>query len=291
MNDLVRRGAQVLVNLSNDSWLDAGDGGALEQHFSMAVFRAIETRRDLVRVAGSGASGFIDAFGRIGRDGAARHGGRAGRARSICATGLTPYVRWGDAWILLFGVAVVVVVGCVRRRGEPERVSRTRTATGRARGRRSLLGRAAGAIVDVQQHALDRRDVPGFLLMANRVVPSIALPEWEAARSTALFQHQVDRDRRHAVDDGRRGLSRSSRRSPPGTPHRYLHALRRPGAGRSSRRRARRFSGVEYGLLFGAYLSTGVAFFLTGLVVVWLKRSPASLGLLVQSPDDRASSS
>jgi apolipoprotein N-acyltransferase len=105
VRDLVRRGAQVLVNVSNDSWLDAGTGAALEQHFSMTVFRAIETRRDLVRAAGSGASGFIDPFGRIvsvvPRNTA---GVVVGRVR--LRDQLTPYVRWGDAWIFLFGAVI-----------------------------------------------------------------------------------------------------------------------------------------------------------------------------------------
>jgi apolipoprotein N-acyltransferase len=113
VRDLVRRGAEVLVNLSNDSWLDAGSGAALEQHFSMAVFRAIETRRDLVRVAGSGVSGFIDAFGRV-RATIPRGTAGARVEPVVRRTGLTPYVRFGDAWILLGGVAVVVGL---RRRG------------------------------------------------------------------------------------------------------------------------------------------------------------------------------
>jgi len=109
VRDLVRRGAEVLVNLSNDSWLDAGTGAALEQHFSIAVFRAIETRRDLVRVAGSGVSGFVDPLGRvrttIGRDTAGSVVDAVTRR-----TALSPYVRFGDAWIALFGVAVVATL-------------------------------------------------------------------------------------------------------------------------------------------------------------------------------------
>jgi apolipoprotein N-acyltransferase len=115
VRDLVQRGAQVLVNLSNDDWLDAGDGAALEQHFSMAVFRAIETRRDLVRVAGSGVSGFVDATGRVvatvPRETAGAHVERV-RLRGE----LTPYVRWGDAWIALFGIVVLAGLR-PRRRG------------------------------------------------------------------------------------------------------------------------------------------------------------------------------
>ncbi len=107
VNDLVRRGAQVLVNLSNDSWLDAGDGAALDQHFSMAVFRAIETRRDLIRVAGSGASGVIDAYGRIVAT-VPRNTAGTLVERVRLRNGLTPYVRWGDTWIAVFGIVVVM---------------------------------------------------------------------------------------------------------------------------------------------------------------------------------------
>ena len=122
---------------------------------------------------------------------------------------------------------------------------------------------------------------PGFFLMANRVVPSIALPDWEAARSETLFQHQV-----LAIDDTpiatTAGAYALVAAGGPGTPHRYT--LRAPdGTSATITAPARRFSGFEYALLFGAYLSTGIAFFLTGIIVIWLKRSPASVALLVQS--------
>jgi apolipoprotein N-acyltransferase len=109
VRNLVRGGAQVLVNLSNDSWLDAGDGAAPDQHFSMAVFRAIETRRDLVRIAGSGASGFIDAYGRIGPTlPRATAGALVGRVQLRDA--LTAYVRFGDAWILALGALLALAL-------------------------------------------------------------------------------------------------------------------------------------------------------------------------------------
>ena len=65
--DLVRRlsknGAEVLVNISIDSWYL--NTSAPYQHFYMNVFRAIENRRWVIRSTASGISGYIDPYGSI----------------------------------------------------------------------------------------------------------------------------------------------------------------------------------------------------------------------------------
>lgn len=65
--DLVRRfmdnGAEVLTTVTNDAWF--GATAAPFQHFSMAVFRAVENRVPVARAANTGISGFIDTHGRI----------------------------------------------------------------------------------------------------------------------------------------------------------------------------------------------------------------------------------
>ena len=61
--DLVDRGAEVIVTISNDSWF--GKSAAPYQHLAMAVFRSIENRRYLLRSTSNGISAFIDPAGRI----------------------------------------------------------------------------------------------------------------------------------------------------------------------------------------------------------------------------------
>jgi apolipoprotein N-acyltransferase len=65
--DISRRftqnGAELIVNLSNDAW--SASLPAQMQHLSMAVFRAVENRRSMVRSTASGQSCAIDPSGRV----------------------------------------------------------------------------------------------------------------------------------------------------------------------------------------------------------------------------------
>jgi len=57
------KGGDFIVTITNDAWF--GDTGGPYQHFSMAVFRAVENRKPVVRAANTGVSGFIDSSGKI----------------------------------------------------------------------------------------------------------------------------------------------------------------------------------------------------------------------------------
>lgn len=59
----VNNGANVIVTITNDAWF--GKTPAPYQHFSMAVFRAVENRVPVIRAANTGISGFIDSRGRV----------------------------------------------------------------------------------------------------------------------------------------------------------------------------------------------------------------------------------
>ena len=120
---LVRDGAEVLVNLSNDSWLGGSSGS--EQHLAAAVFRAVEFERPVLRATNTGITAAIDARGRILA--------RLDRDRPEALTvevrpcdGLTPYARMGDAFAWLATAAALLAALCeggrsaraaIRRRG------------------------------------------------------------------------------------------------------------------------------------------------------------------------------
>ena len=61
--DYVRRGSDLLVNITNDAWF--GRSSAPYQHLAMSRFRAVENRVWLARAANTGISAFIAPSGRI----------------------------------------------------------------------------------------------------------------------------------------------------------------------------------------------------------------------------------
>jgi len=61
--EAVRQGSEMLTTITNDAWY--GNSSAAYQHFEMAVMRAIEQGRYLVRAANTGISGIVDPYGRV----------------------------------------------------------------------------------------------------------------------------------------------------------------------------------------------------------------------------------
>jgi apolipoprotein N-acyltransferase len=63
ISERVARGAAYLLNPSNDTWISADK--YVQQQFDMAIMRAIEQRRYLVRASTAGPSAVIDPWGRV----------------------------------------------------------------------------------------------------------------------------------------------------------------------------------------------------------------------------------
>ena len=112
--DEVRRGANLLVTISNDAWY--GRAGAQEQHFEALVLRAIENGRPFARAAITGISGVADARGRLLARIPADTRGLA-EATVVPEAGRTVWSRWGGA-VFPGGadaIAIAVVSSAVAR--------------------------------------------------------------------------------------------------------------------------------------------------------------------------------
>ena len=103
-----RLGADFLVNITNDAWF--GRTGAPYQHFSMAVFRAIENRVALVRAANTGISGIISPIGYI--QAKTPLFVRTFIQGEIPANPQQPtfYSRYGDVGVAFCGIIILILV-------------------------------------------------------------------------------------------------------------------------------------------------------------------------------------
>ncbi|MDO8643879.1 MAG: apolipoprotein N-acyltransferase, partial [bacterium] len=60
---MTRKGASLLVNMTNDAWY--GISSAPYQHLTYSVLRAVENRRSLVRATNTGVTAVIDPTGKV----------------------------------------------------------------------------------------------------------------------------------------------------------------------------------------------------------------------------------
>ena len=122
---MVKNNAAVLVNITNDAWF--GRTGAPFQHFSMAVFRAVENRRFLVRAANTGISGYIDPAGRIISSSSLFK--EAVLTQTITFINYkTIYTKFGDIFVLLCFAAALLII--LRGLKPVSRIEKTSFMTG-----------------------------------------------------------------------------------------------------------------------------------------------------------------
>lgn len=111
---MTAKGGQVLINPTNDAWY--GNSSAAYQHQVFSQFRAIETRRAVIRAANTGISSQIDRQGRI-----QWQGGLFTREAFMSSLPLyddkSLYVRMGDVLPIfsLIGMSAVLAFGIFRR--------------------------------------------------------------------------------------------------------------------------------------------------------------------------------
>jgi apolipoprotein N-acyltransferase len=110
----------LLVNITNDAWFAGSAEGEL--HLRLAVLRAIETRRDLVRAVNRGPTTWVAATGKV----LARRDAQPGTGAppplivdaALLETPLTLYARVADAPILLALVALLAIGARRTKRSE-----------------------------------------------------------------------------------------------------------------------------------------------------------------------------
>jgi len=110
--DLVRKnrklGAELLVNISNNVWFPASR--LPDQFFNSAVLRAVESGVPLIRSCNTGITSVIDRHGNTLH----KFGGKSNKDSEFLSGALvadlpietlfTPYVFWGDLFILFLGI-------------------------------------------------------------------------------------------------------------------------------------------------------------------------------------------
>jgi apolipoprotein N-acyltransferase len=103
----VASGAEVLFNLSNDSWF--GKSAARYQHLLIVRMRAVENRRWILRATDNGITAAIDPAGRIGRI-PEQYAEIAARMQYRYRNDLTIYTRFGDWFVVLCAVITGSVI-------------------------------------------------------------------------------------------------------------------------------------------------------------------------------------
>lgn len=108
--------ATLLVNISNVAWF--GDSLAPHQHLQISRMRALETGRGMLRATNTGMTAIIDHRGRVTAALAPfTQGTLTGSAQG--RSGATPFVRWGNAPLVLLALLACGLYALRYRRQAP----------------------------------------------------------------------------------------------------------------------------------------------------------------------------
>ncbi len=122
--DLTRRGAQVLVVMTNDAWFQRTAAAA--QHRQIAVLRAVETNRWVVRAASGGISSIISPQGKIVAEAGLFERKVLSHEIALGAAGAHPRgIGIAVGWAMVFmAVAFLIAPGALPRRSRAGRGTR-----------------------------------------------------------------------------------------------------------------------------------------------------------------------
>lgn len=111
--EMTRAGAQILFNMLNDAWF--GDTAGPHEHLALALWRAVENRRYLLRSSNSGITSVVDPLGRVVAQ-------LPTFKEDVLVAGVQPlsvmsfYTRYGDVFGWLLVVAAIWLVFLTPRR-------------------------------------------------------------------------------------------------------------------------------------------------------------------------------
>ncbi len=120
-SEFVKNGADLLTTITNDAWF--GYSSAAMQHFSIAVFRAVENHRTMARAANTGISGFIDPKGKITTT-TPLFTDKAVTSQVSVLTSISFYTKYGDVFAMgsiLAILAIYMVFVLKRVKNHPHR--------------------------------------------------------------------------------------------------------------------------------------------------------------------------
>jgi len=115
--EFAKRGIDCLVNITNDAWYLKTSAAA--QHLQASVFRAVENRLNLIRVANTGITGFISPRGMLVfsvRDNSGNNifiDGVLTEEVKLAKPELTFYTRYGDVFMIL--CCLILLYGIISR--------------------------------------------------------------------------------------------------------------------------------------------------------------------------------
>jgi len=108
--------ATLLVNVTNDAWY--GESHATMQHNQLSQMRALETGRMMLRATNTGVTSVIGVDGRV-QAMLPQHEEGVLTAQVQGYTGSTPYVRWGNAAMLVLIVMMLLAAWRLQRKKFP----------------------------------------------------------------------------------------------------------------------------------------------------------------------------